>query len=777
MTGEVVWRRLIGRGLLLAVVGLAASVLLLMAWSSMRWDAALRESVVPLDRLAQSRYHASEAQVFTGRLLRGDRSVSVELVLASLQRARHAGRSIIEPETALAGMSLGRTPSEKLMRSVGEYLAALDQVTAEVETRVRLTAAEGLSLRQIHAPLQQASLAVERVLLAELAHRRATLREIDMLNTLLVAALALLLILLRYRADVLETTAKREQERSDQRIRLHARALEGTRDGVMVTDAAERILSVNRAFLNITGYTEDALIGASSHVLRSGHHDAAFYRAMRAALVRDGHWQGEVWCRLRNGEMCPQWVSVSAVDDDDGRTSHYVAVFTDMSQVHQFEARVEHLAQYDPLTDLPNRLLIGHRLAHSIEAARRDGTGVAVLFIDLDRFKHINDALGHDCGDLLLTEVARRLQGRIRREDTLGRYGADEFVLLIEQVHDASEAATVARDILAMFNEPFALSNGEVLYAKASIGISVYPGDGETAAELLRDADAAMDRAKRDGRSIFRYYSEDLTRAANTRLALESRLRRALDEGGFRMHYQPLVCLRTGRVLGAEALVRLTVTDGPPIGPGEFIPVMEDNGMIVELGRWVQREVCRQGKAWLDAGYQFDLLAVNLSPEEVRRGGVVEQLRDVLAETGFPPERFEIEITESGLMQRGEDAVEFMHQLKSLGIRLAIDDFGTGYSSLSYLKRFPVNKLKIDRSFIMALPQDQSDAQLTTTIIELARNLGLRVLAEGVETAEQQRFLAARGCDVYQGYLCSPPVPPERFEQAFLASPRAAATG
>lgn len=765
------------KAVLVFAVGLAVGVLLLMASSAAHWDAALRNSVVPLDRLAQSRQFATQAELFAERLLHGDPAASPELVLASLERATHAGRALVDRGGSLAGMREQGEPSVALRAAVANYLVVLESMAERVRNRVRLPAsASGLFLRELHGPLRDASLKVEEILLTELAYRRTALREMGLFVSALVAALMLGIILVRYHADLARDAAQRARRRSDERNRLHATALEGTRDAVIVTDPQTRILSVNRAFSEITGYTEAEAIGNTPLMLQSGRHDEIFFRNMRATLMDKGYWQGEIWNRHKEGEISPHWMSVSAVCDEVGRHTHYVGVLTDLSQLHRFEARASHLARFDSLTDLPNRMMIASGLEHSIESGRRDSTGVAVLFIDLDRFKHINDALGYDCGDQLLAAVARRLLNRVRNEDTLGRYGGDEFVLVLDQVRDAAAAASVARDLLSVFDTPFEIDSQPPLYIKASIGISVFPDDGDTAAELIRDADAAMNQAKRDGRNTFRYYQEQLTRTANTRLALESRLRRALDQGGFEMHYQPLVLLETGVVIGAEALVRLRRTDEPPIGPADFIPVMEESGMIVELGHWVQREVCRQGRCWLDEGYRFELLALNLSPEEVSRGGVVEHLKKVLAETGFPPGLLELEITESGLIQRGEAVVEFLHELKALGVRLAIDDFGTGYSSLSYLKRFPVNKLKIDRSFIMDLPGDTGDAQLTTTIIQLAHNLGLRVLAEGVETEAQRAFLSDRGCHAYQGYLCSAPLPAQDFATRFLGVPSPEAT-
>ncbi|NMG63620.1 EAL domain-containing protein [Azoarcus indigens] len=1060
--------------LLTATVVMVLVVLGMMSWSAMRWDATLRESVVPLDRLALSRQAVIQAELFAERVLAGDPASSPELVLGNLERAVHAGRDLASGQARLAGMSARHPASPELRAAVADYLAVLQTMAERVKSRIASPEqVSGLDLRALHGPFASSAMRVEVALLQEMEARRQFQRELDRINLFLVCALAIGFIWLGYRAELLrlralhdvlagkerlrafadalpemaflldaegrylevfgsgrvlagggerltgmrlqelyppeqaaafagviaralgegrvvsheytledgaaprqfearvapvadtgrvvwvswDVTERRaaerrvadlsrlynllsqvnhaivltsdraalfervtavavssggflaawvavpaggrlqpvaasgaapalldawslplaghvaaggqpesviarlpagskeggapgrsrellieklmplqagwrgqaaeagasrfiaiplhcegefagvmgllsaapqqagdeeaallgevgddisyaltqfareaEARRKDERILLHAAVLEGTRDGVVVTDAETRILSVNRAFTEITGYTEDEVLGRTPALLRSGRHDKAFFHAMWATLNSVGHWQGELWNRRKNGEVVPQWMSISAVHGGTGSGGHYVGVFTDISQLRQFEERVSHLAQYDPLTDLPNRMLIGARLQHAIEAAGRERHVVGVLFIDLDRFKNINDALGHDAGDELLSAVAARLSGRYRSEDTLGRYGGDEFVLVLGQLRHAADAAAIARDLLAALDQPFVLHTGREIYIKASIGISIYPDDGDSPAGLIQDADAAMYQAKHAGRNTFRFYQEAFTRSADARLSLESRLRRALEGDGFEMYYQPFVDVASGRIVGAEALVRLKPDGGPYIGPAEFIPLLEESGLIFELGTWVQRRVCRQGREWLDQGLDFERLAVNLSAEEVRRGGVVERLRDILAETGFPAAKLEIEITESGLIHRGAEALAFLHELKGLGVQLAIDDFGTGYSSLAYLKRFPVSKLKIDRSFISDLPDDHSDAQLTTTIIELARNLGLQVLAEGVETDAQRAFLAERGCDVYQGYLCSPPVAAAQFAERFLGA-------
>ncbi len=542
------------------------------------------------------------------------------------------------------------------------------------------------------------------------------------------------------------------------RVRLHAAALESTQDGVMVTDLRPRIVSVNRAYTEITGYTESDVAGQSPKLLTSGRHDPAFFSALWESLLTHGRWQGEIQNRRKSGELYTQWTSISTVRNDAGEPTHYVTVFTDITAQKQAEAQLQHLAHFDPLTQLPNRLLVLNRLDHAIAAADRAQRRVAVLFIDLDNFKTVNDSLGHAAGDRLLEAVAQRLITRARREDTLGRLGGDEFILILEQVREAPEAAQVAQELLTLLEAPFHIA-GQDVYVQSSIGISVYPEDAREAGELVRDADAAMYQAKRAGRGTYRYYTEALTAAAQNKLTLDTRLRRALEQREFELYYQPLYRIEDRRLIGLEALVRLNQPGLPPVGPAEFIPVLEETGQITALGAWVTQEACRQGRAWLDEGLDFGRIAINLSPLEVRRGQTDERIRAALQASGLPADRLELEITESGLMEQGERAEAFLHNLRSIGVQLAIDDFGTGYSSLAYLKRFPVSKLKIDRGFVRDLPGDVSDAQLVQTMVAMGRNLGISVVAEGVETEEQLAYLQELGCESAQGYLFSKPRP------------------
>jgi diguanylate cyclase (GGDEF)-like protein/PAS domain S-box-containing protein len=555
---------------------------------------------------------------------------------------------------------------------------------------------------------------------------------------------------------------------AEERIRLHAAALESTQDGMMVFDRKRALVSINPAFTVLTGYSEGEVVGRSPEFLLPDRPDETLAE-MRGEMVSNGHWQGEVWFRRKSGDLFMTKLSVSSVKSAAGRPTHFVGVFTDITPLKRTEERLARMAHFDTLTGLPNRVLIHERLAHAINLAERHHTLVGVVFIDLDNFKTVNDGLGHAAGDSLLRQVSQRLLSRVREEDTLGRLGGDEFILVLEHLRHPQQAAHVAASILETLNEPFTLDGGQQVYVRASIGISMYPGDGHEATDLVRNADAAMYESKRRGRNAFHFYTEAFTTEANSRLQLETRLRQAVEHGEFVLHYQPMIRLSDRSIVAVEALVRLKTPAaddgwGPAVSPHEFIPVMEDTGMIVPLSEWVLLEACRQAKAWLDAGMEFGRVAVNLSPSEIRRGGVVERLSRILNETGLPPNRLEIEITETGLMESGLGAEQFLQMLHGLGVMLSIDDFGTGYSSLAYLKRFPVHQLKIDRSFIQDLPGNDNDCQLVSTMISMARGLRLNVVAEGVEMPDQEAFLASRGCDIVQGYLYSRPVSATHLE-------------
>jgi len=555
-----------------------------------------------------------------------------------------------------------------------------------------------------------------------------------------------------------------QRTQADTTLRQAAAVFASTREGVVITDLVPRIITVNRAFTEITGYREEEVVGCNPGILQSGRQDEAFYQAMWASLLEQGYWQGEIWNRRKNGEVFPQLLTISTVRDNEGSAKNYVSVMTDISRIKQSEANLEKLAHYDPLTGLPNRLLIQSRLEHAITHARRGHSPVAVLFVDLDRFKNINDSLGHPVGDQLLESLAARFRHRLRDEDTLGRLGGDEFLIVLNHSERPEDAANVASELIALLEEPFELPGQKDVYIGASIGISIFPQDAEDATQLIQHADAAMYQAKEQGRNTFRYYTRALTDAVNQRMDLESRIRRAISNEEFVLHYQPQIDSRSNTIVGCEALLRWDDPVSGLVAPADFIPLAEDTGLIIPLGDWVLRTACAQHKAWIDAGFTDLTMAINLSARQLQQSDIVMRVAETIERHGLPAEQVKLEITESMIMGRGEEAAELLTAIKSLGVGLSIDDFGTGYSSLAYLKRFPIDELKIDRGFVRDIPDDQNDAEIAATIIAMAHNLKLRVVAEGVETREQAEFLSLHGCHYYQGYLFRPPLGAADFE-------------
>ncbi|KAA3651514.1 MAG: EAL domain-containing protein [Proteobacteria bacterium] len=542
-----------------------------------------------------------------------------------------------------------------------------------------------------------------------------------------------------------------EQRQADERLRQAAAVFDSSTEGMMITDLSANIIEVNRAFVEITGYEHDEVIGQSTRLLRSGQHPPAFYQALWRSLLDTGQWRGEVWNRRKNGEIYPEWLTLSTVLDDAGEPVFYAGVFSDITSVKQSAQQLEHLAHHDPLTDLPNRMLLNARLHHAIEHATRSGASLAVLFLDLDRFKNINDVYGHPFGDQLLRQVAERLRDCVRLDDTVARLGGDEFVVLLEEVKEPHSAALVAEKIQLALNQPFAIELREQ-FVTASIGISIFPRDGTDAADLIRNADAAMYQVKEGGRFGFAFYTPELTRKATERVRLENDLHKALDLDQLQLHYQPQVDLTSGRITGVEALLRWQHPTRGLLYPPAFIPIAEESGLMPRIGRWILHTACRQARQWLDAGIDVGRIGVNIAASQLRRGDLVALTRDTLAETGLPAAALELEVTEGFIMQQAAEAIPRLDALRQLGAAIAIDDFGTGYSSLSYLKRLPITRLKIDQSFVRDIPGDKDDAAITRAIIALANSMGLDVIAEGVESAEQVAFLINEGCHSGQGH-------------------------
>jgi diguanylate cyclase (GGDEF)-like protein/PAS domain S-box-containing protein len=553
-----------------------------------------------------------------------------------------------------------------------------------------------------------------------------------------------------------------ERGEAESRSRLAARAMENTIEGIVITDANGVIVSVNPAFTQITGYDAEEAIGRKPGMLGSGHHDTLFYEGMWKQLVKDGHWQGEVWDRRKNGEMYAELLSISAVRATNADVTHYVGVFNDISQYKDYEARLEFLANHDPLTGLPNRILLHDRLEEAIGRARRNGELVCVMFIDLDHFKVVNDSLGHAVGDRLLKEVSMRLLSCVRESDTVARLGGDEFTFVLEGLHSTDEAAVIAQKLLQRLDTPIAIDEHQ-LYAAASVGISFYPQDGDDVATLLQHADTAMYRAKDEGRDRYKFFSSDMNLRAQEFMVMANSLHVAVERDELFLEYQPRVDLTSGRIVAVEALVRWRHPDLGRIPPDRFIPLAEETGIIDAVGEWVLRNACTQGRRWYDAGYPLRM-AVNLSTRQFRKPDFVNRLQSTLMQTGFRADMLDVEITESLMMHDPDSARRTLEEFSRCGVKIALDDFGTGYSSLSYLKRFPIDCVKIDRSFIHDIPDDPDSVAIVRTIIAMATSLRLSLVAEGVETERQRAHLRSEGCQEAQGFFFSRPVPAAQIE-------------
>jgi len=585
-------------------------------------------------------------------------------------------------------------------------------------------------------------------------------------------------LLARANADLNERLAALREAQSE--LARYATVFTNASEGMVITDAMGRILAINPAFTAITGYRFEDIEGKTPAVLSSGRQDQKFYRDMWRSLIDRGSWQGEIWNKRRSGEIYPQWLSITAVRNSDGVATHYIGIFSDVTERKRVEEHIRHLAHHDALTGLPNRLLLQDRLRQAILQAKRSGRHVAVLFFDLDRFKMINDTLGHELGDRLLRIVTERCLSAVRETDTVARQGGDEFVVVLPELQNAQDAAVIARKLLAAITQPTQLGSHD-LSVTCSIGIAVYPNDGLTETDLLRNADAAMYRAKANGRNGYQFYTADMNAASLGELLLEHQLRGALERNEFRLYYQPKVDAQNGRLTGCEALLRWQHPEQGLLAPGRFVAMAEESGLIVPIGRWVIREACRQLRQWLDQGLEPVPVAVNLSAQQLAHGDLVEVVSEALQEFRLQPRLLELELTETMLMRDVSRTIETLAALHRMGVGLAIDDFGTGYSSLAYLRQFPVNSLKIDRSFvddITAAADIQGNGRIATAVIALAHSLGLQVTAEGVQSEVQRRFLAAHGCDFLQGYLFGKPEPAVVYEQRLpAAAPREAALG
>ena len=554
---------------------------------------------------------------------------------------------------------------------------------------------------------------------------------------------------------------------SQQHLRLAEKVIETSLEGVMITDARGYIESVNPAFTRLTGFEPEDVIGQTPAILSSGRHDAEFYRRFWEALERDGHWQGEMWNRRKGGQVYPELLTVAAITDDGGAVTHYAALFSDITEFKENEERIRNLANYDPLTHLPNRRLMMDRLSVAIAHAHRHHGRVAVMFIDLDRFKRINDSLGHSVGDELLAEVSRRLSECVREDDTVARMGGDEFICVLSDIQEPEDAVHIARRVQELLNQPI-LADGEELVVSSSIGISVYPEDGEDGGTLVRNADTAMYRAKEAGRDGYQLYTAAMNARSLEHLALETAMRHGIERDEFTVYYQPIVTADHGALVSAEALLRWRHPEMGLVPPADFIPLAEETGLILPIGEQVLGKVCRQIGQWREAGHGDVHVAVNLSALQFRQEGFLASVQAVLDETGVPPGALSFELTERLLMDDAMETVHLLQRIHEMGIEIAVDDFGVGYSSLNYLKRFPISRLKIDRSFIRGVAADPEDGAIVSAVIELGHSLGQKVVAEGVEQLDQQAMLQANGCDLLQGFYFGYPVPAEQFAAQHL---------
>lgn len=550
---------------------------------------------------------------------------------------------------------------------------------------------------------------------------------------------------------------------AEERQRLAATVVDNTLEGVIVTDIQNRILSVNAAATRLLGYSEIELLGKTPREFKSGRHNLIFYKTMWETMHRTGHWQGEIWNQRKNGQIFPEHMSLSAVQDILGNISHYVCVFSDISEEKIQQEKLEYLAHCDTLTGLFNRAWFSEQLELAVQNALADGEIMSVLLINLDRFKDVNDSYGHTVGDQVLQHLAHQIRTALRPGDLLGRLAGDEIAVVARNLRHADGAAAVARHLLDAVAEPWHSPAGFNVVAGASVGICMFPEHANTAELLLQGAHSAVYGAKAHGRGALCFFAEEMTQAARERLELEARLRQALVETRLVLYYQPQVDIATGQIIGAEALLRWFDPEEGMISPARFIPVAESSGVIGPLGEWVIHTACQQGSAWLDAGLPPITIAVNVSPRQFLLTDLVACAHTALTKTGFPATHLEMEITESALAGRFEETLLVLQGLRGLGVRLAIDDFGTGYSSLAHLKRFPIDVLKIDQGFIRDIPSSADDMAISGAIIAMGHSMGLSVLAEGVETEEQLEFLQMRHCDSYQGFLRSRPVPAAEF--------------
>ena len=551
-----------------------------------------------------------------------------------------------------------------------------------------------------------------------------------------------------------DITGRKLGERS---LYLAAQVFENARDAIIVTDQQRRVIAINHACTEITGFGASDMIGAPFVLQHGGGDDPAWLQRIFGELAQSGYWQGEIEAQRQSGERYPAWLSLTVMRDSHGAISNYMAILSDISERKKLEAHTRHLAEHDFLTDLPNRVLLLDRLRQALAAARRKNSLLAILFLDLDHFKHINDTMGHQAGDLLLKEVARRLTKCVRGVDTVSRLGGDEFVIILADIGSIDQAAYVAASILQAITGAYQ-SEDFTLHVSTSIGISVFPNDGADIDALIKNADIAMYHAKENGRNSFQFFNAEMNAQIVERVAFENGLRHALEQDELVLQYQPEIDISSGAAVGAEALIRWRHPEFGLLAPERFIKVAEECGLMIPIGNWVLNQVCRQARRWLDAGQPL-VVAVNLSASQFMQENLLQSVREALAASGLPARLLELEITEAVIMKGGARVSGVLAALRELGLRLTIDDFGTGYSRLGCLGDYPIDKLKIDRSFMADITGNPDDAATISAIIAMARSLKLKVSAEGVETAAQLAFLRSQGCDLYQGFYAGAAMP------------------
>ncbi len=548
---------------------------------------------------------------------------------------------------------------------------------------------------------------------------------------------------------------------ADEQLRLAAKVFDRAGEAIVITDSQGIIITVNDAFTAVTGYVLQEVIGKKTSILRSGKHSTEFYAAMWRSLLELGSWQGEIYNKRKNGEIYAEWLTINSVKNDDDQIANYVSIFSDITAIKSSQRRIEFLATHDELTGLPNRSLLIDRLKHAVSHAKRQQQKIALLFIDLDNFKNINDTLGHDIGDILLKQATKRLQGCVRDSDTLARLGGDEFVVILSNV-ELAVVNKIASHIVDFLSASFQI-NDHNLFVSASIGISIFPDDGEDSNSLLKNADTAMYRAKDQGRNQYQFFDDEMKVVASQRMTLETGLRLALEADHFRMVYQPKVDIRSGAIIGAEALLRWCDPMLGEVSPAQFIPVAEGCGLMVAIGSRVFEMVLAQIAEWRAQGIKVPNIAINVSAHQLRETDFVEKTASRIAAAGVPAASIGIELTESALMERIDIICDMLVRLAQLGVSLSVDDFGTGYSSLAYLRKLPIHELKVDRSFVDGIANEPNDRSIAKAVIDMAHALGLRVVAEGVETLAQLKVLEIEGCDIAQGYFFHRPLSPEAF--------------